>query len=198
MPVDVGATVDGALWIAVLSTKTTDVAELARAVINVGFVPDETITQEDEIASGVPGSTSDAGPEMIWQATTPTVVSGAPRFTTLTLEGDTSLGLTQQGVVRLRLPSDVLTLGIPDPGDEYLEGTGEFPPVLEKADEQARVIFWIRASRRRADQSIGRVAYVGGVARPRAGASAHGTRAGRGGRTVDGLAGSRRLRCERR
>ena len=161
LPVDVGATVDGALWLAILSTKTTDPAALGGAVINVGVVLDEQITSDEEIASGVPGATVDKGPEMIWQVTTPTVVAGAPKFAALALEGDTTRGLTRQGVVRLRLPNDPLAVGIPDPGDEYLLGTGEFPPVLEQADEQARVLFWIRAARRRVDQPIGRIAYVG-------------------------------------
>ena len=43
-PVNVRAAVDGALWIAVLRTKTTDIdASSARALINIGFVPDEEI-----------------------------------------------------------------------------------------------------------------------------------------------------------
>jgi hypothetical protein len=160
-PLDVGATVDGALWVAVLATRTTDPAALGGAVVNLGVVLDEEVTSDEEIASGVPGASADAGPEMIWQATTPDVVGGAPRFVPLALEGDTTRGLTRQGVVRLRLPADPLAVGLPDPGDEYLLGTGEFPPVLERADDQARVLFWVRAARRRADQPIGRVAYVG-------------------------------------
>ena len=43
MPVNVRAAVDGALWIALLRTKTTDPTKLGRALINIGFVPDEEI-----------------------------------------------------------------------------------------------------------------------------------------------------------
>ncbi len=159
--VDVGATVDGALWIAVLRTRTTDPDLLGGAVLNFGIVLDEQIAPDDEIASGVPGTRAGNGPEMLWQATTATVVNGRPRFVPLAVEGDTTAGVTRQGVVRLRLPSDPLAVGVPDPGDEYLLGTGDFPPVLEQAEEQARVLFWVRATRRRADLRIGRVSYVG-------------------------------------
>ena len=61
------------LWLAVLSTKTTDPVALGGAIVNVGVVLDEQITSDEEIASGVPGATVDTGPEMIWQATTATV-----------------------------------------------------------------------------------------------------------------------------
>ena len=40
MPVDFQKAVDGALWIAVLKTKTTDTTKLGDALLNIGFVPD--------------------------------------------------------------------------------------------------------------------------------------------------------------
>ena len=159
--VNVRATVDGALWIALLSTKTTDRNELGRALINVGFVPDEEIVGIAGV-DACPGVTpADKGPEMIWQVSTETVTAGVPKFQTLAVEGDTTRGLTQQGVVRLRLPTDPTSFGVPDPGDEYLLGTGSFPPPLEDAEQAKNLICWIRASRRASDRPIGRVLYVG-------------------------------------
>ncbi|MEO8333810.1 MAG: putative baseplate assembly protein [bacterium] len=161
MPVNVRSAVDGALWIALLKTKTTDITKLGRALINIGFVPDEEIVGIADVDACPGVMPSDNGPEMIWQVSTPTVSAGVPRFQTLALEGDTTRGLTQQGVLRLRLPLDTTTIGVPDPGDEYLLGTGSFPPPLEDDEQAKNLICWIRASRRATDRPIGRVLYVG-------------------------------------
>ena len=161
LPVNVRAAVDGALWIALLRTKVTEVNELGGALVNIGFVPDEDILGIAEV-DACPGTRpADNGPEMIWQVSTPVIVQGEPRFRTLAVEGDTTRGLTQQGVVQLRLPLDPTQLGVPDPDDEYLAGTGSFPPPLEDEALEQRVICWVRASRREADRPIGRVLYVG-------------------------------------
>jgi len=161
VPVNVRAAVDAALWIALLRTKTTDITKLGKALINIGFVPDEEILGIAEVDS-CPGNTpADNGPEMIWQVSTPTVVQGAPRFLTLAVEGDTTRGLTQQGVIQLRLPHDSTQIGNPDPGDQYLEGTGSFPPPLEDEEQANNLICWLRASRRSTDRPIGRVLFVG-------------------------------------
>ncbi len=161
MPVNVRAAVDGALWIALLATKTTDVAKLGRALINIGFVPDEEIVGIADVDACPGVMPSDNGPEMIWQVSTPVVTAGVPKFQTIAVEGDTTRGLTQQGVLRLRLPMDTTTIGVPDPGDEYLLGTGSFPPALEDQEQAKHLVCWIRASRRASDRPIGRVMYVG-------------------------------------
>ncbi len=161
LPVNVRAAVDGALWIALLKTKTTDPTKLGRALINIGFVPDEEIAGIADVDACPGTALAENGPEMVWQISTPTVVSGEPKFLPLAVEGDTTRGLSQQGVVRLRLTADPLQIGVPDPGDEYLLGTGNFPPALEDADQAKDVICWIRASRRSAERPIGRVLYVG-------------------------------------
>ena len=161
MPVNVRAAVDGALWIALLRTKTTDTTQLGRALVNIGFVPDEEIVGIADIDACPGVMPADNGPEMIWQVSTPTVTAGVPRFLTIAVEGDTTRGLTQQGVLRLRLPTDPTAFGVPDPGDEYLLGTGSFPPPLEDDEQAKNLICWIRASRRASDRPIGRVLYVG-------------------------------------
>lgn len=159
-PLDVGMAVDGALWIALLRTKTTNAGALGNALINIGFVPDEEILGITEI-DGCPGDRpADAGPEMIWQVSTTRVVNGEPRFLTLAVEGDTTRGCTQQGVVRVRLPADPTAIGLPDPGDEYLVGTGAFPPPLDDPDQASNLICWIRVTRRRADRPLGRLLHL--------------------------------------
>ena len=141
--------------------QTTDVAKLGRALINIGFVPDEEIVGIADVDACPGVMPSDNGPEMIWQVSTPVVTAGVPKFHTLAVEGDTTRGLTQQGVLRLRLPVDTTTIGVPDPGDEYLLGTGSFPPPLEDQEQAKHLICWVRASRRASDRPIGRVLYVG-------------------------------------
>ena len=160
-PVNVRAAVDGALWIAVLSTKTTDPSKLGNALLNIGFVPDQEIASIADVDPCPGEGPTDGGPEMIWQVSTPTVVQGEPRYVPLAVEGDTSRGLSQQGVVRVRLPLDPLAFGVADPGDEYLAGTGNFPPPLEDAAQASTVLFWIRATRRSAERPIGPVLFVG-------------------------------------
>lgn len=161
MPVNVRAAVDGALWIAVLRTKNTDVTKLANAILNIGFVPDEEIVGIADVDACPGVAPGDNGPETVWQLSTPTVTAGVPKYATLAVEGDTTRGLTQQGVLRLRLPLDTTTIGVPDPGDEYLIGTGSFPPALDDAEQAKNLLCWIRASRRETDRPIGRVLYVG-------------------------------------
>jgi hypothetical protein len=160
-PVNVQASVDGALWIAVLRTKTTDPTKLGKAVVNIGFVPDEEVLTISEVQSCPGNVPADNGPEMIWQLSTPTVVQGEPKFLSLAVEGDTTRGLSQQGVVRLRLPIDVTQIGVPDPGDPYLAGTGNFPPPIDDDEQAKNLLFWIRASRRATDRPLGRVLFVG-------------------------------------
>jgi hypothetical protein len=159
-PVNLRTAVDGSLWIALLRIPGTDPTALAGGLINIGFVPDEepgTIADIDACPGTMP---SDNGPEMIWQISTTTIVQGEPRFIPVLVEGDSTRGLSQQGVVRLRLPADTAQIGVPEPDDEYLRGTGNFPPALEDEAQAKKVIAWIRASRRGADRPLGRVLHV--------------------------------------
>ena len=162
LPVNFQATVDGALWIAVLRTDSTDMARLGGALLNIGFVPDEEV-QPDDPPQSCPGETAPPGTsEVIWQASTGEKVDEKP-YLEITVEADTTRGLTQQGVVRLRLPQLFSDLGVPlFPGEPDLVGTGIYPPALDDEEQDERVLFWLRASRRRAeDRPLGRVLHVG-------------------------------------
>src|ERR1051325_3142805 len=100
---DLGQAVDGSLWLALLKTKTTDDTKLPGALINVGFAPDEIVLSIDDVDAGPGVTPADNGPEMIWQVSTPRVTKGEPQYLPLCPEGDTTRGLSQQGVLRLRL-----------------------------------------------------------------------------------------------
>jgi hypothetical protein len=161
--VDLHRSVDGMLWIAVLRTKDTDVAKLGDAIVNVGFVPDERVYPTDEIVPCPGDGTAPSGPEVIWQISTAEVdpTTGTPTYQAIAVEGDTTLGLSQQGVVRLRLPREAKSFGTVTLADDDLAGTGDLPPPLDDDDLSKDVLFWLRVFRRDRDRALGRVEWVG-------------------------------------
>lgn len=68
--------------------------------------------------------------------------NAAPIFTALKVEGDTTDGLTREGIVRLRLPQEVEKMGPYGPDDPVLAGTGDLPPALEENED--KLLFWLR------------------------------------------------------
>jgi len=166
-PLDLGRTVDGMLWVAVLRGRDLDprdLSPLARQVLNLGFVPDPEVLGLDEV-DPCPGDRDAGGSdEVAWEileAAEPGKEDHEPVYRPLVLEGDTTRGLSRQGVVRLRLPADVARLGVPAPDDPDLDGTGSFPPVVEDPELAGRVVFWLRAWRRRPERRLGRVLWIG-------------------------------------
>lgn len=159
--VDFGATVDGVLWVAVLRTRATDLARLGGGVLNLGFVPDPVVLSMEEV-EGCPGAGREKPTdEVVWEVSTATLRDGEPAYRTLRVEGDTTRGLSQRGVVRLRLPDDPLVPGVPEAEDPDLDGTGDFPPVLEDDELADGLLFWVRAYRRRSDRPLARTLWVG-------------------------------------
>ena len=83
----------------------------------------------------------------------------------LTLIGDTTQGLTQEGVVRLRLPNQPSNplnptgLGVYVFVDPDQRGSGQFPPALDD-DTEKKILFWIRAFRLNQSR-IAKVQFVG-------------------------------------
>lgn len=158
---DFGATVDGILWVAVLRTKETDIAQLADAVLNLGFIPDPVILDMEDV-EGCPGAGDDEPTdEVSWEISTAQPRNGKPFYQPLVVAGDTTRGLSKQGVVRVRLPHDPLAAGIPLFDDPDLEGTGDLPPVLDDEELTADLLFWIRGYRRKSGRPLGRVLWVG-------------------------------------
>jgi hypothetical protein len=160
-PVDYQKSVDGTIWIAVRSTKTTDLTKLGGALINLGFVPDPELPSLDEI-DPCPGLAAGTGDEMIWQASTGVLdAAGLPTYTTVTVAGDTTRGLADFGSVQVRLPEDITTLGPIAVADLDRAGTDSFPPQIEDADVAASVLFWLRASRRDPARPLPKVLFIG-------------------------------------
>lgn len=166
LPVDFSAAVDGMLWVAVLSANGASISKMGGAVLNVGFVPDPIVPTIDQI-DACPGTGSALNdPAVEWQASTgKTGQNGQPVYRSLTLVGDTTRGLSQEGVVRLRLPNnpasplnptELADFTVPD---EDARGTGQFPPVLDDETEE-KILFWIRAFRLNQSR-FGKVQFVG-------------------------------------
>ncbi len=149
---DFAEAVDGMMWIAVLAEKGfdrtvwTDPLRPA-ALLNIGFEPDLPRGGIDA-GTACPGlGVTTSAPQVHWQISTPRpVVDGQPRYTALTVESDTTRGLSQAGVVRLRLPKSPDDIGLPMV-DEDLVGAGDHPPRLDD-DRAAKLVCWLRAFRR--------------------------------------------------
>ena len=107
LPVDFSAAVDRMLWVAVVAGKGADVSKMGGAVLNVGFVPDLIVPTIDQI-DACPGAGSTPTTQAVeWQASTgPIDKNQQPVYRSLTVVGDTTRGLSQEGVVRLRLPNN--------------------------------------------------------------------------------------------
>lgn len=170
LSVDFSATVDGMLWMAVLSTKNTDISKMGNAVLNIGFVPDPIVPNIDQVNTcpGVGALPDSLAVE--WQASTgKTDKNGQPIYHKLTMVGDTTRGLNQEGVVRLRLPDNLMDPL--DPAKPILDnfkspdvdldarGTGQFPPVLDDETED-EILFWVRVFRLNQSR-IGKVQFIG-------------------------------------
>jgi hypothetical protein len=161
-PADFDSTVDGMLWVAVLGEKNYEHAKMERALLNLGFMPDPVVPEIDDI-DACPGAEEDAptGPAVEWQISTGQLdQQGQPVYRAITVEGDTTRGLSREGVVRLRLPRDTKTFGPFAYDNEDLRGTGQYPPTLADDKQEAKVQFWLRAFRRDGSR-FGRVQYVG-------------------------------------
>ncbi len=186
-PVDFGATVDGIVWLALVGTAD-DATELellkrftdAQRSISVGFVPDEEVRQEDvPLIDPCPGEMGAIGrfdpctpavqddegpvPEVVWEISTGKLdESGKPVYRRLDVTADTTRGLTQQGVVRLRMPKDAMSIGDFPLADPDLVGTGDRPPPVDGLDPSTeKVRFWIRAYHRDATHAFSRVLWMG-------------------------------------
>lgn len=166
-PVDFDATVDGTLWIAILAEEGASKDQLADGVLNIGFVPDIEVPEMNEVdACPGAGSATKSYP-VEWEISRGILAAdGTPAYAPLVLEGDTTRGLAQEGVVRLRLPRKAGDFGAIPASEPEILGTRTRPPSLDDETE-ARVLFWLRAYRRRtgddADDSLrsfGRVRLV--------------------------------------
>ena len=159
-PVDFDATVDGMLWAAVLGEDGADINEMNGALLNIGFVPDLAVPAMDEVDACLGVGSESTGPAVEWQVSTGELgTDGSPVYKKVALEGDTTGGLSREGICRLRLPADAADVGpfvVKDP-DQL--GTGDLPPSLDE-ETAAKVLFWLRAFRHDGSR-FGKVLLVG-------------------------------------
>lgn len=154
LPVDFADTVDGLVWIAVLAGEKvkTDaernvlLKNLQNSVLNIGFVPDPVVPAMEQVDSCPGEGFSPPVPPVEWEISTGRITNGVPEYSRLQVAGESTLGMTQEGVVRLRMPRDKGTFGPFVVADEDLAGTGSLPPSLDN-ETTARVLFWLRAFR---------------------------------------------------
>jgi predicted phage baseplate assembly protein len=148
-PVDFGATIDGVMWVAVLAEKgaipDAILAAMADGALSIGYVPDPVVATMDEVLACPGAGTATTAPAVEWVISMRTLVNDKPNYARLRMVGDTTRGLTQQGVIQIKVPRDVADVGAPAV-DADLGGTGDFPPVLDD-ETAARVLFWLRAFR---------------------------------------------------
>lgn len=155
-PLDFRNTVDGCVWVAVLADPASRLApaDLADPVLGIrrvagrplalslGFAPAQEFPALDQVRACGEGDSA----SLLWQASLAALrADGSPDYVPLRISGDTTGGLTHEGVLRLELPVDPAPLGVPEAPPE-LAGTGAFPPVLDDALAD-RLWFWLRAWR---------------------------------------------------
>lgn len=160
--VDVGASLDQSLWIAVLAKGTTDLTQMRGRTLFVGLAVDEAIPRPyaleatdrfDPARLRAADLTTDP-PAMLWELWSD---AGRPP-TTLHASGDTTRGLTTSGVVKLDLPQlfPMQARGAPSPGGR------EDPPPLDDEEVSRRVVAWLRVRRPRTeDDAMRRIRWVG-------------------------------------
>jgi hypothetical protein len=146
LPVDFSSAVDGMLWVAVLDGGGADVTQMGAGLLNLGFVPDPVVPTMDQVA-GCPGNITQPASEPVeWQVSSGSYdAANNPVYTMLTVVGDTTRGLTQEGIVRLQMPAKGSPVGTFAVSDPDLAGTGDLPPDLP--DQSKPILFWLRAFR---------------------------------------------------
>ena len=166
-PVDFDGTVVRMIWIAVLNElkkspddTITDMREFfADALINIGFIPDPIFESMEKVPACPGAGTTLKAPAVEWQVSTGEIKNGEPQYRRVMVEGDTTCGLKQEGVVRVRLPNDAEKFGSFVPDDLDKLGTGQFPPALDEEKEK-KLLCWLRAFRHDGS-GFGKVLFVG-------------------------------------
>lgn len=140
---DLNATVDGCLWIALLARpgdRLEDVrAQLAGKTLTVGIMP---FLEDTGVSLTPAGGTTTATP-VHWEIAN--AATAAARYRPLQVRSNQDI-LTEPGLVELSLPaaSDLVTWDFENDPVLDPEGIGEFPPSLANTDIRDRVITWLR------------------------------------------------------
>jgi predicted phage baseplate assembly protein len=149
--IDVSGQADKALWVAVLSRPTTDLAALRRRTLFVGVAFDEVLEPLQPLEKLIPdeserfrsGALTEDPPPTLWRLWTGPAAAGAttPPFRELNVLSDTTHGMVTTGVVKLELPDTLPRL------DGTTDGLLQSPPPLDDEKLAARVVAWLQVSR---------------------------------------------------
>lgn len=139
----VAGALDRSLWLPIIDMekalrsaeeRKAAAAKLGRKVLSVGLCHD---WDDVEVTGHLDGARAR------WEVSTGALApDGSPRFVDLDVVSDTTAGGTRSGVVRLRLP-DATLIGLPAV-DAVLDGSGRRPPRLESAEDETRLVAWLR------------------------------------------------------
>jgi len=165
--VDFDRTVDGILWIAVLtSEKDPEVKRkihqaLAGGLLNLAFVPDSEAPAPDQIPACLGAKAVALEPSVEWQISQVKRLDQdeSPTYKKVELIGDTTRGVSQEGVLRLKLPRKPEDFGLFEVEDPDAKGTRSLPPALDD-DSEEKLLFWLRAFRPDGSR-FGKVRFVG-------------------------------------
>lgn len=148
--VDASNTVDEMIWVAVLNNADQTNSEVLQsmresgAILNIGFSPDQEPPEVEDIEPCPgPNAQSVAG-AVQWQVSSDQVIdTEEPNYLACALAGDSTSGLRNEGIVRVKIPNNVGNFKYLD---EDVRGAGDLPPVLDEEEEE-KLLFWIRAFR---------------------------------------------------
>lgn len=158
-PVDFGATVDKKLWVAVLAEKGADKQQLSGALLNLGFTLDPVFAALEEVSACPGAGVTQQMPAIEWKISTGKIANDQPQYRSIAQEGDTTRGLSRDGVVRLRLPKEAAEFGVFTLDDADKSGTGDFPPALDEETEK-KLLCWLCAFRHDGS-NLGKVLFIG-------------------------------------
>ncbi|HYM79384.1 MAG TPA: baseplate J/gp47 family protein [Candidatus Dormibacteraeota bacterium] len=144
-----GTTVDGSLWLALLtrSAESTQqnavMKEIAGKTITLGIMP--TITNATRTLPPAGSVTAQTSPTLVYQIATGTLDSNQlPQYQTLEARSDNPAGPLQDlTLVQLTLPP-YGSFGIWNNLPPLQDGVGDYPPTVEDTDVLSRVLTWIR------------------------------------------------------
>lgn len=178
--VDVSATVDHSLWIALLSEKPFDIGQLRGHVLFLAVAFDEQVpltfsltprppsgrsrrtAGDPPLAAGnllgdTPGDDLTMGsPATLWELWMGPDPTGSPLTSVTVVDG--TQGMTATGVAKLMVPESIPQLAQPYRTDGDLHS----PPPLDDEKQAAQVIAWLRVSRPASENdAIHRIRWVG-------------------------------------
>ncbi len=139
-PLDLRGSLDGHFYLALTVPRAAQIEPLRRAVagivLNIGLAPEEDMPAERQ--GELPPR------ELVWELAQRDAPHEPPRWLTLDVVDDSSLGGRVTGVARLRLPANPAALHFAWPEDPRLAGVGDTPPEPPADTGPQRVLCWLR------------------------------------------------------